>query len=166
VTLLSQVATQIAVGELGAREQGGANRGPQVDQYLAAVRLDPGFPWCAAFAFWCFEMAARRMGITNPMPRTASTRRLWELADRHFRDPNPAPGRVYVLDHGNSQGHTGIVLSVDALGNVFEEVSGNTNAAGAREGNAVAIHRGTPEVSHGGTLLGYLDFDRPPPAVA
>ena len=40
------------------------------------------------------------------------------------------------------------------------EISGNTNGEGSREGNQWAIHHGYPEVSHGGMLLGYLDFER------
>ncbi len=39
------------------------------------------------------------------------------------------------------------------------EVSGNTNAEGSREGDRWAIHHGTPEASHGGMLLSYIDMD-------
>jgi hypothetical protein len=40
------------------------------------------------------------------------------------------------------------------------EISGNTYAStGGRAGNCVARHVGTPEVTHGGTLIGYLDYD-------
>lgn len=163
---LSHVALEIAVSQLGVSEQGGANRGPEVDQYLAMARLPPGQPWCAAFALWCFEMASRKLEVPNPFPRTGSCLRLWELADHHFRDPNPAVGHVYVLQHSPTTGHVGIVESLDDLGNVATEISGNTNARGSREGNTVARHLGTPEVSHGGVLLGYLSLDRPPPAVA
>lgn len=156
---LSQVALEIAVSKLGVHEQGGANRGPEVEAYLAMARLPPGQPWCAAFALWCYEMASRRLGVPNPFPRTGSCLRLWELADHHFRDSNPAVGSVYVLKHSATTGHVGIVESLDQLGNVASEVSANTNRDGSREGNCVWMHHGQPEVTHHGLLLGYLNFD-------
>lgn len=157
---ITEVALEIALTQLHVREEGGNNRGRQVEEYLASVRLLPGEPWCCAGMFWCFERAARRLQIPNPFPRTGSGIRLWDLSDRVCRDSNPRPGYVYVLDHGDHKSHVGIVRNLSELGDVDEEVSFNTNAAGSREGNQVAIHHGTPEVSHGGQLLGYLDFAR------
>lgn len=159
---LSQLALEIAISQLGTHEQGGSNLGPEVNEYLGSVHLTPGNPWCAALMFWCFERASRRLGLVNPVPRTGSSLRLWELADKECRDSNPAVGRVYVLKHSPTTGHAGICRTLDALGNCGDEVSGNTNAAGSREGNTVAMHHGTPEVSHGGVLLGWLDMDRAP----
>ena len=63
-----------------------------------------------------------------------------------------------MLQHSAHTGHVGIVEQVDLAGNVLTEVSGNTNEAGMREGNAVWRHDGPPEKSHGGVLLGYLKF--------
>ena len=166
---LTATALELALGQLGVRERGGANRGPQVDEYLRSVGLEPGQPWCAAFVYWCFAAAARSRGFVNPVPKTGSTLRLWMLSEPVCRDSNPRPGLVYVLDHGGGQGHAGIVTGVTGDGGMTE-VSGNTfDDHGGREGNAVAMHMGTPEVTHGGTLLGYLDFDKaaqPPPGVA
>jgi hypothetical protein len=158
-------ALAAAQGQLGVREQGGNNTGPEVDQYLAAVGLDPGYPWCAAFLFYCFRQAAGQLELVNPVPKTASTQRLWTLSEPITRDSNPQPGYVYVLRHSPTTGHAGIIESVGADGTIVE-ISGNTNATGSREGDCVFRHTGQPEVTHGGELLGYLNFDaaaQPPP---
>lgn len=166
---LSLTALTIAQGQLGVKEQGGNNRGPEVDQYLAAVGLDPGYPWCCAFLFWCFREAAKRLSLVNPLPRTASALRLWTLTEPICRDSNPKPGYIYVLQHSPTTGHVGIIESVAADGTIVE-VSGNTSSTGSREGDSVWQHTGQPEVTHGpATLLGYLNMDaaaQPPPGFA
>ena len=45
----------------GVRETGGANRGPQVEEYLAAAKVAPGNPWCASFITWSLEQAGHKM---------------------------------------------------------------------------------------------------------
>jgi hypothetical protein len=155
---LSQTALEIAVSQLGVHEQGANNAGPEVNEYLRAVRLPPGFAWCSGFLVWCFDRAAKRLGIVNPCPRTAGAVKLWELAEAVCRSQTPAPGLIYVLRHDGGKGHAGIVESVSD--GIVTEISGNTNPAGSREGNAVARHAGaTPAVVHGGRLLGYINLD-------
>lgn len=161
---LTEAAIEIAQSQLHVREQGPLpNRGPEVDDYLRSVGIDPktgSFSWCAAFAHWCFEHAAVNLGQRNPFPKTGGALHVWQLAEPICRDTNPRPGLVYVLDHGRGQGHVGIVIGVAPDGTP-SEISGNTfDVGGGREGNAVAFHVGTPEKTHGGELLGYLDFDR------
>lgn len=71
--LLSE-AIKIATSQIGVRESGGANRGPQVDVYLRTVGLDPEgqhYSWCAAFVYYCFKTAAANLGIPNPVYKTA-----------------------------------------------------------------------------------------------
>ena len=43
------------------REIGGANLGPQVEEYLAAADVAPGNPWCASFITWSLEKAGKEM---------------------------------------------------------------------------------------------------------
>jgi hypothetical protein len=156
---LSELALELAVADIGVREVGGNNRGAAVEAYLAKVGLAPGNPWCAAALYSWFDVAAARLGQVNPVPKTGSTLRLWALAEPCCRDSMPSVGAVYVLRHSAATGHVGIVEAVDETG--VSEVSANTNAAGSREGDSVARHSGpSPEVIHGGELLGYLVFDR------
>ncbi len=169
---LSQVALEIAISQLGVCESGGNNRGPEVDEYVRTVGLDPtqGYPWCASFMYWCFKQASIQLGVVCPFPKTAKAVNIWNYADTVCRDSNPQIGDVYVIAHGNQwvnqlstnrrltdNGHTGIIR---ALGPELSEVSGNTNSAGSREGDTVAEHHGSPEASHKGVLIGYLRFDR------
>jgi hypothetical protein len=161
---LTEAAVAVAAEQVGTHEVR-HNSGPMVDRFLAAVGLGPGEPWCCAFLAWVFAEAAHRTLDSNPFPRTGSTLALWDRADPLYRDSNPRVGLVYVLKHSATTGHVGIVESVNVYGAVEAEISGNTNAKGSREGDRVARHSGTPEVSHGGELLGYLDFGRPLPLV-
>jgi len=55
--LLRQQIYEIAANEIGVRETGGDNKGPEVSKYLAYVGLDEGYEWCAAFASWCYGQA-------------------------------------------------------------------------------------------------------------
>lgn len=162
---LSELAVDMAALAVGVREVT-RNSGPEIDEWLRMVGQPPGQPWCAAFVFAVFAKAAGKLGLWNPVPRTASSQRMWRHAEPICRDSNPKPGYVYVLRHSETTGHVGIVEDVDANG-VITEISGNTfTAGGGRAGDSVARHRGQPEVTHGGVLLGYLDFDRaaqPPP---
>lgn len=205
---LSELAAKIALGRVGpSLETAGRNRGTEPDRYAMGVGLKDltkGYPWCTSGLYDVFREASEQLGVRNPFPKTAKAVRVWELRWRTCYEPDPAPGRVYVLDHGapgdiltewkndryTNDGHIGIVaavnntevpievelpdivatlLGVSAPGRQFVlapsemlEVSGNTFAKrGSREGNAWGCHRGTPEVIHGGVLLGYLDLDSP-----
>jgi hypothetical protein len=156
---LTEAALAFAVSQIGVHEQGGNNTGPEVDLYLASVGLDPGFSWCASFVYYCFKQAAQQLALTNPCPKTGAGLRLWKLADTGWKDSNPVPGAIYVLDHGSGTSHVGLIETVDS-GNVLTEISGNTNRSGSRNGDSVWRHSGPPEVSHGGVLLGYILLDR------
>lgn len=157
--ILSATALDIARQAIGVHEQGGNNRGPEVDAYLASVGLEPGYAWCAAFLFFCFKAAAAKTGLVNPFPKTASSLKVWTFSEPITRLSNPTVGAVFVLRHSPTSGHVGICESVEA--SVPTCISGNTcsDARGGREGNCVARHIGTPEVVHGGELLGWLQFD-------
>lgn len=156
---LSELAVDMAALAVGVREER-PNSGPEIDEWLRMVGQPPGQPWCAAFVYAVFAKAAGKLGLTNPVPRTASSQRMWRWAEPICRESNPKAGYVYVLKHSDDTGHVGLVEEVDDLG-VITEISGNTfTRGGGRAGNSVARHRGQPEVTHGGELLGYLDFDR------
>jgi hypothetical protein len=63
---IAKRAAADALANVGVTEQGGNNRGKYVETYLAAVDLDPGDPWCAAFCRFRFEQAAKVLGLTLP----------------------------------------------------------------------------------------------------
>lgn len=151
----NEALLSVAVTELGTRETA-RNSGPRVDEYLASVGLGPGYPWCAAFVYWCAGKA-RPPGFINPCPRTASALNLWAESNPDCRRSAPAPGFVFILNHGHGLGHVGIVEEVLTDGTIVT-VEGNTNAEGSREGDRVARHQWEPASGLRGTLLGYVDL--------
>ena len=153
-------ALTIAATQLGQKESR-PNSGPMVDQYLQAVGLEPGNSWCAAFVFWCFQMAANALDMLNPCPKTGGVLRLWELAPDPSKMRHPTRGAIVIMDHGKGHGHTGLVETVNG-GGLIETIEGNTNAAGSRNGDRVARHIWRPEDGARGLLVGYIDLSLVP----
>jgi len=137
-------AMEIALSQVGVREVGGNNRGPDVEKYLASVGLGPGYAWCAAFVVWCYREATLRTsgGIALPLRRTAKVSRLWQHAPDRWKSAEPSIGAVYIHledpEDPDSEGHTGIVTSFTDRSLMC--VEGNTNAAGSRLGDQVRVH--------------------------
>jgi CHAP domain len=152
-------ALAVALSQIGKHEEPrGSNSGPEVNQYLTSVGLSPGNAWCAAFAYYAYMRAAMILYTKNPCPKSGSVLAIWDRVDAHCKSMVPRRGSLYFIDHGHRRGHTGFVISV--VDGKIEEVSGNTNQEGAREGDSVWRHsfRLTDPVVHGGKLLGFVDF--------
>jgi hypothetical protein len=133
-----------AISQIGVREDPiGSNRGARVEEYLASTGLGGGFFWCMAFVHFCFMKAAQDAGVANPFPRTAGVLDAWNRSSgfrvtksRAVANPNLiVPGSVFILDHGNGRGHTGIVRA--AVGGALRTVEGNTNTDGSSNGIGV-----------------------------
>ncbi|NHM08191.1 CHAP domain-containing protein [Flavobacterium sp. CYK-4] len=146
-TMLLKKVLEIANSQIGVVEQPAhSNRGPEVDLYLKAVGLNPksgNYPWCAAFVYWCFEQAAKELGKTNPLVKTAGVLDHWNRTKGIKISTSVAlsdlskiqPGSIFIMDFGKGQGHTGIVESV---GNGYiTTIEGNTNNDNSREGYGV-----------------------------
>ncbi|MEL7589403.1 MAG: CHAP domain-containing protein [Prolixibacteraceae bacterium] len=143
-SVLLNKAVSIAESQLGTMEDPpGSNRGMMVEQYQSRAGISPGDPWCAAFVYWCFSEAAGAAGVPNPLPRTGSCMYHWDHARgrrilKNKATNNPAlliPGHIFIINHGNYRGHTGIVTSVK--NGYIQTVEGNSNTGGSREGLAV-----------------------------
>jgi hypothetical protein len=139
VTPLAVKALEIAESKLGVKEHPpGSNRGPEVDEFLRSVGLDPerkAYPWCAAFVSWCVEQAGHEIFLIPIFRRSASCQRLVEL-NEHLHMPSPQAGCVFVHLNPDHTGHTGFVTSVRADGS-FDDISGNSDASGSRTGGMV-----------------------------
>lgn len=173
---ISQVAMELGMWSyaMRIREVGGNNRGEWPDLYARSVGLEPikAYPWCTSAWYAIYAEAARQKKVRNPFPRTARAVSVWDLIDPICRDSNPGVGAHYILDHGKDwaselgtgkrltdNGHFGTCVELDGP-NCKTELSANTNRDGSREGDSWWIHAGTPEVSHGGRLLGWIYVDR------
>ena len=150
---------EVAAGEVGVKEVG-INRGERVELYQATVGIPPGSSWCAAFVFFCFEQAARDLGLVNPLPKTGGVHKMFRRSPEPYRIFHPLPGAVYFHDSGCGLGHAGIVESV--AGDHIVGIEGNTNEAGDREGDGVA--RKVRRFAY--INLGMIDFAKPIPDVA
>ena len=138
---------RIYTAELGIKEKTGHNDGPRVEQYLHAVSLKKGDPWCAAFVCWVFEKA----GLANPhtgwapdlfpegkviWQRKAGLQTGGKLRDLH-RPPLPRRGDVFGIwfPEKGRIAHVGFVDRWEESWVIT--VEGNTNEAGSREGDGV-----------------------------
>ena len=146
-SVLVQAALNVAGTQVGVHEQPAlTNSGPQVNQYLKSVGLGPGFNWCAAFLYWCFNEAAKTQGAANPLIRTAGCLDHWHKAgqrgiarikakDAQNQPTLVQPGQIFIISIGNGMGHTGLITAVrDGL---VDTIEGNTNTNGSRNGIGV-----------------------------
>jgi hypothetical protein len=149
---LQEKALEIAVTQIGVEEAPEhKNTGKDVEKYLAAVGLGPGYSWCMSFVYWCHLQAAEAMGRQNPMFRTGGVLEQWRQRKDKFRALTPQPGDIFIMNFGKGMGHTGIVEKVE--NDVIHTIEGNTNDDGSREGYEVC--RRTRSRSK---ILGYLRF--------
>lgn len=162
---------RVARSQIGVREDAGRpNRGPQVDEYLRRVGLDPdkanpaeGYAWCVAFAYWCFDEAAKKLGRPNPLPKTAGVLEHWRKSKGgtkmgdiaiEFGTKTLRPGTLFFMDFGKGYGHLGFVER--HVGRKLFTIEGNSNAEGGREGlGVVRLSRRTVGDQK---LIGYIDY--------
>lgn len=124
----------IAQREVGVHEHGGNNCGQRVEEYLAAVGLGAGNPWCAAFVAWCMQRAS-----VQGWPATGDTWALEDWARAHdCLTPHPAAGDVFLLLGSDGRPmHTGLVASVTSS-TAIATIEGNTGMASDTDGDGVA----------------------------
>lgn len=125
------------------------NSSPEIDQWLAACGVQPGNPWCAAFASLCLRAAGFEC-------REASVHR---LAAKYPETLCPLPGDLCILRRSDGTGHVDLVTGVSP-----ERVSvvggnvGNAVRAGLRAREGRTFHRvgesGIPEAVAKLPLLG------------
>ena len=137
---------KIALSQVGVKESGGNNNGPEVRKYQAATELKPAsWPWCAAFTGWIIRewlkdrentdwLSLKTLTPEQWRPKTASAFGYITWAkDRPAttkvlsRRAKPQIGDLVVFDFS----HIGIVVKVGAKN--FQCVEGNTNGRGTRD---------------------------------
>jgi len=122
----------VARREIGVKEQGPNNCGPRVKEYLAAVGLPEGNPWCAAWVAWCFQRAS-----VHRWPMTGDTWALetWGRQQKVLKVV-AEPGDVFLVRGSNGRPiHTGLVSSV--AGNRIGTIEGNTGGPSDTDGDGV-----------------------------
>lgn len=150
---LQQKALEIAITQLGEQEKPlGSNWGEPVKTYLKSVGITFPASWCMALMYWCFNEAAKQLGVPNPLIRTGGVLAHWNKADKKYRViGDPQPGDIFIMDFGHGLGHTGIVERVEK--DVVHTIDGNTNDSGSREG--VEVCR---KIRNRNKMVGYLRY--------
>ena len=147
----------------------GSNRSPEIDRYFDIVGLNnrnkgnDGYPWCMAFVYAMFNDFTKKLGLKNPLVKTAGVMKHWNKADSSLKIPvsnarkNPSlvkPGQVFIQSRKGG-GHTGIVTSVNTKNGTFTTIEGNTNDKLSGEGHRVG--RNTRKLSQS-SLIGFIDY--------
>jgi len=138
---LSDLALVIARQELGVKEET-PNWGKDIKKYLNSVNINFPASWCAAFVYWCYNEAATKLAIKNPLTKTGGVIRHYnESTGLRLKDKKTTiPGDIFILNFGKGLGHTGIIESVDLPNNKVITIEGNSNNNGSREGIEVVRH--------------------------
>ena len=145
---VGQRALKIATTQLGMKEHPpGSNRGPQVDQYLAAVGLGgQSQPWCAAFVTWSFGGAGKRLTGFNcayvPSWVDAAKAGRNGLSLVAARDVRPGVAVCFDWQHDGTADHIGLVeIPPGARGaggqSSFVTIEGNTAVGNDSNGGEV-----------------------------
>lgn len=131
-----QCVKELYDSQVGVRETGGSNRGPQVEMYLESVDLGPGYAWCAAFVSWVYQNTGIQTPLNGWVPSYALERkRIYQRGK--FSKSKPQQGDVFLIciTKLNRPAHIGFV---DQWGDKWiVTVEGNTNDNGSREGDGV-----------------------------
>ena len=149
LTQIQKKIVEVAYSYVGEKETAG-NSGfvnKKFLQEMQAIGWQKGWAWCACFAELVWSNA---YGSLPQFPEklqevkkliTPSAVATWNnFLALHLTSTNPEPGSLVVWRQGLSwSGHIGIVTKVGLDKNLFQTVEGNTNAAGGREGEVVAI---------------------------
>lgn len=141
-----------AIKEVGTTEVGFSNSGPRVNQYLAAVGLGPGNPWCAAFCFFITDNAGVPSSTWDGLANRAycPTIESWARG-KGVLTQKPTRGDFMLLQmwdsEGQYSGHIGIVEQVE--GNQIYTIEGNTSpqGSGGSDDNGGGVYRRTRAIS-------------------
>lgn len=144
---LGEALLEEALKDLGVKEVGGANRGPEVDAYNRGCGVPMGSPWCASSLTAWLRRASLRLKRAAPIIGSAGAKRImfelqkagrWFTAEEIRLNPSLLrPGMIHCWDRGGEKGHVGVHRKVrDAQ--AFDTVEGNSGTGPFGEGNRVA----------------------------
>jgi len=138
---------KIALSQVGVKEKGGNNNGPQVRKYQAATSLKPAsWPWCAALTSWVIREWLKEPENTQWLGLKVMTPEKWRpktaAAFGYIAWAKERPATTKVLSSKAKPqvadivvfdfSHIGIITKVMSDGR-FQAVEGNTNGRGTRD---------------------------------
>jgi hypothetical protein len=142
---LMQKLVNIALSQVGTREEGGNNKGERIVEYQRATWLQPApWAWCAAFTCWilrewlkdpevlaCFKLTPKAAELWRCKSAGAFDWEKWATTKGLIVLPETAKakaGDFVIFDFS----HIGIVVE-DQIGDTIVTVEGNTNGKGERD---------------------------------
>jgi CHAP domain len=138
---------------------------PAFSAKMFAVGFYKGASWCAFFVMMVlFETYADEPDVLAYLkkycsPATATMWQNFRASPQIITGQTPKQGGIAIWEEGNgTNGHTGIVVDVNADGIHFTTVEGNSNTDGSRDGYEVAQNThiiGQPYTQFNLNLLGF-----------
>ena len=130
------------------REEGGNNLGPRMLRYRenADPPIGVAVRWCALVIQYGSDVAARALGITNPLDAVRQEALVQsyyeELRENELEVGAVTAGDLALYKFGSSDrawDHIGIVTIPPTDGGIFRAIEGNTSDDSERDGDAVAF---------------------------
>ena len=144
---------------------------PLFQRAMQLVEWKKGQAWCAYFVRLCLRTAHDRGEVYADLvsPSAVATYNAYRKAGRAIRVPKPGSLAVWQNYKGmmpQATGHIGIVADPRPVAgsavDVFWSIEGNTNEAGGREGDCVALKTrplSFAKKTNGLVLLGFCDTE-------
>ena len=168
---IQEAIVQVAKSYVGKKEKP-SNTGfldATFEAEMKVVGWQSGWAWCSLFTELVWRKAYQQVSdphtvdsvgaLFSPMAVDTATR--FKRAGYIIYE-TPKVGDLVIWKHGHGpSGHAGIVIGVGP-DKAFSTVEGNTNAAGSREGDTVAIKArkiGMPFQVKGLNLIGFIRPD-------
>lgn len=148
---------EIAQKYVGVKEQGGDNKGPEVERFQKAVDgKASGEPWCMAFVQYCIKESK----LESKIFESEHCLTVWNKTPKEQRLKEPKVGSLVIWQFGDtSNGHVGIVTAV--FKNSIHTIEGNTGDGKGvvREGDGIYARNRSRAGSQQMKILGYLKIN-------
>lgn len=122
-------ALELALAELGTRENGRSNDSARIRKYKNGAQNN--LPWCASFISWVYG-AGQGSSNTKTFGYSMKSQTIRRRAQKagFYSSVNsgytPKPGDLMILKYSDDSGHIGIVSKVNSDG-TFETIEGNSS---------------------------------------
>lgn len=157
---------EVASSYVGTKEEGGDNKGPQVEEFQQTLGNPAvGQSWCADFIHYCAKKVDAELGGDEyVLYKSQLVLDIWNKTDAKFRLAKPEPGCAMLWEHlkdgkRTGLGHAGIVTSVSRDGSSVMTVEGNTSdGSGINRNGDGCYARQRPTVSSANTTMRVLGW--------
>jgi len=150
-----------ALGQNSQVKEVGKNAGTDVNKIQRSAGSSSGQSWCMSWVYYIFDEFSKKMGVKNPVYKTAGVMEQWKntkgkkitVAEARSNFSLVKPGQIFITTRGAGFGHTGIVTSVDQNGKKFTTIEANIKTKGGGEGIGV-VNRTLNDAN----LVGFIDY--------